>query len=260
MQNISRFQWRRQGPPDVGARCEPIFGGTKFSFPKNVVPNHFFFHGYVCILDSLIFLWAKNKNWDIFLKAGALGQVRGMCTWWQLEALLGWHRARALLSFGGLGVFCFACFHTHWRYVWNCMDGCDLDGWSCLCRKKECRILSITAEFFKITRAKKAHFRVLQHASSPEFEKLAAFQALVGWVGMVKNHLPAVFGTSEVPKKWIDPGLCGNLPMKEQLTAVFSVLWEFQLAVLPTWFLKSLGKRIMGIWTISQKVRWVPPS
>ena len=53
----------------------------------------------------------------------------------------------------------------------------------------------------------------------------AAFQELAGWLGMVKNHLSPVFETSEVPKKWRDPGLCANSPfaMKEEL------------AVLPTW-------------------------
>ena len=135
MQKISRFQWRRQGPPDVGARCEPILEELNFHSQKTLC-QPFFFGSWICMYFRFADIsLGQNKNWDIFFKAGALGQVRGMCTWWKLEALLGWHRARALLSFGGLGVFCFACFHTHWTYVWNCMDGCDLDGWSCLCRK-----------------------------------------------------------------------------------------------------------------------------
>lgn len=76
---------------------------------------------------------------------------------------------------------------------------------------------------------------------APSFQ-LAAFQALAGSIGMVKNHLPPVFGTSEVPKKWIDPGLCANSPLQ----------WKCSLGISTCCFanmvLKSLGKRIMGIW------------
>lgn len=129
-----------------------------------------------------------------------------MCTWWQLEALLGWHRARALLSFGGLGAFCFVCFHTHWTYVWNCMDGRDVDLMAGHVFAENRSVECYYGRLLKNHQSRGAHFRVLQNASSPEF--LTCSVSGTCWVDWYGEEPPAscvwdLRGPKEMDRSWV---------------------------------------------------------